>query len=184
MEIDKHAASTKLLWVDLEMTGLDVDEHVITEVAVEVTDWEFKTLATYEAVIFHPDDVLDKANEFSKQMDTQNGMFKEIREKGRPEQDVVRELAEFIKANFGDEPAVLAGNSIHNDRRFIKKWWPEVDGLLHYRMLDVSSWKLVMQGKYGVPFEKQETHRAAADIRESIAELQFYLAWLQDHGKN
>ena len=97
---------------------------------------------------------------------------------------MVRELAEFIKANFGDEPAVLAGNSIHNDRRFIKKWWPEVDGLLHYRMLDVSSWKLVLQGKYGVPFEKQETHRAAADIRESIAELQFYLAWLQDHGKN
>ncbi len=180
MEIDKHAVSTRLLWVDLEMTGLDPDEHVITEIAAAVTDWDFKTLAAYEAVIFHPDDVLDKANDFSKQMDAQNGMFAQIREHGRPEQDVVRELAEFIRTNFGSEPAVLAGNSIHNDRRFIKKWWPEVDALLHYRMLDVSSWKLVMQGKYGVSFEKQETHRAAADIRESIAELEFYLAWFHD----
>jgi len=183
MEIDKHAVSTKLLWVDLEMTGLDVNEHVITEIAAEVTGWDFKTIATYEAVIFHPDDVLDKANEFSKQMDAQNGMFNEIRTKGRPEQDVVREFAEFIRTNFAGEPAVLAGNSIHNDRKFIAKWWPEVNDLLHYRMMDVSSWKLVMEGKYGVQFEKQETHRAAVDIRESIAELQFYLDWLQDAGR-
>jgi oligoribonuclease len=180
MNIDKHGTSTKLLWVDLEMTGLDPERHVITEVAVEVTDWEFKTLATYEAIIFHPDDVLDQANDWTKEQDLKNGFLDQVRKQGRPEQDVMRELAEFIRTQFGDEPAVLAGNSIHQDRRFIRQWWPDVEALLHYRMLDVSSWKLVMGGKYGVDFQKQEQHRAAADIRESITELQYYLQWLRD----
>ena len=180
MEISKHAASTKLLWVDLEMTGLDPEVHVITEIGLEITDWNFNTLATYEAIIFQPDDVLAKANEFTMEHDGANGFFEKIRSQGRPEQDVMREVAELIRAQFGDEPALLAGNSIHQDRRFIRKWWPQVDGLLHYRMLDVSSWKVVMQGKYGVGFEKQEQHRALTDIRESIAELQFYLEWLKD----
>lgn len=184
MEIDKHAATTKLLWVDLEMTGLDIDEHVITEVAVEVTDWNFRTLATYEAIIHHSDEVLDRANEWCKAQDIKSGLFERVRTEGRPEHEVVRELVELIQTQFGDEPAVLAGNSIHNDRRFIKKWWPEVDALLHYRMLDVSSWKLVLQGKYGVAFEKQEQHRAAIDIRESITELQYYLEWLADPNRS
>jgi oligoribonuclease len=72
----------------------------------------------------------------------------------------------------------LAGNSIHNDRNFIKRWWPEVDELLHYRMLDVSSLKIIMQGKYGLSFEKNDAHRAYDDIQASIAELQYYLEWL------
>jgi len=179
MNIDKHAVSTKLLWVDLEMTGLNPEEHVITEIAAEVTDWDFKTLATYEAIIFHPEDVLAKANEWTKAQDIKSGLFDQVRTGGRPEQDVVRELTAFVQAQFGDEPALLAGNSIHQDRRFIRQWWPDVDALLHYRMLDVSGWKVVMEGKYGVDFKKQESHRAAADVRESIAELQFYLEWLK-----
>lgn len=170
-----------MLWVDLEMTGLDPEQHVITEVAVEVTDWDFKTLATYEAVIFHADEVLDKANEWTRAQDAKSGLFAQVRAHGRPEQEVVHELTQFIRAQFGDEPAVLAGNSIHQDRRFIRQWWPDVERLLHYRMVDVSSWKTVLCGKYGVMFEKQEQHRAAADIRESITELQYYLEWLHDH---
>ena len=179
MEIDKNAKSTKLLWIDLEMTGLNPEQHVITEVAVEVTDWDFKTLATYEAVIFHPDDVLDKANEWTKAQD--NGLLNQVRTSGRPEKDVVNELVACIQTQFGNKPAILAGNSIHQDRRFIRQWWPEVEALLHYRMLDVSGWKIVMCDKYGVTFDKQEQHRAAGDIRESIAELQHYLEWFGDH---
>lgn len=181
MEIDKKAVSTKLLWVDLEMTGLDVNEHVIIEVAAEVTDWTFKTLASYEAVVRQPDDVLERANPWAKEQHAKSGLTERVRTEGRPEQDVIHELIGFIQAQFGGEPAVLAGNSIHNDRAFIRKWWPEVDGLLHYRMLDVSSWKLVMQGKYGVEFDKKDAHRAFDDIQASIAELQFYLAWLRDY---
>jgi oligoribonuclease len=180
MNTDKEAQSMKLLWMDLEMTGLDPEQHVITEIAVEITDWDFTTLATYEAVIFQPDEVLDKSSEWVKNQDIQSGLFDHVRTKGRPEQEVVRELVQLIKHEFGDASVMLAGNSIHQDRRFIRKWWPEVEALLHYRMLDVSSWKVVMAGKYGVGFEKQEQHRAAVDIRESIAELEYYLAWLKD----
>jgi oligoribonuclease len=181
MEIDKHAPSTKLLWVDLEMTGLDVNEHVIIEVAAEVTDWNFTTLASYEAVIAQADDVLERSNPWARDQHAKSGLTERVRTEGRPEQDVVREFCEFIRANFGNEPAVLAGNSIHNDRAFIKHWWPDVENCLHYRMLDVSSWKLVMQGKYGVQFDKNDMHRAFDDIQASIAELQFYMEWFRDH---
>lgn len=181
MEIDKKAPTTKLLWVDLEMTGLDTDEHVIIEVAAEITDWTFKTLASYEAVIKQSDEVLARANPWARDQHEKSGLLERVRTQGRSEQEVVHELVGFIKAQFDGEPAVLAGNSIHNDRLFIKKWWPEVDQLLHYRMLDVSSWKLVMQGKYGVTFDKNDAHRAFDDIQASIAELQHYLEWFKAH---
>lgn len=174
-EIDKNAVPTKLLWVDLEMTGLDPDQHVIIEVAVEVTDFNFKTLAQYEAVIHHSDEVLARSNEWAAEQHQKSGLTERARIEGRDERDVIHELVGFIQAQFGDEPAVMAGNSIHNDRNFVKKWWPEVDELLHYRMLDVSAWKILMQAKYGVKFEKKEVHRAFDDIQASIAELQNYL---------
>jgi oligoribonuclease len=177
MDIDKHAIPTKLLWVDLEMTGLEPEKDVILEVAVEVTDFEFKTLASYEAVIHHPDEVLAKANEWAKNQHAISGLTERVRVQGRPENEVVHELVGFMQAQFGDEPAVLAGNSIHNDRNFIKHWWPEVEALLHYRMLDVSAWKIVMQARYGVVFENNVVHRAFDDIQASIAELQHYLEW-------
>lgn len=180
MEIDKKAPSSKLLWVDLEMTGLDTSEHVIIEVAAEVTDWNFKTLASYEAVIKHPDDVLERSNPWARDQHLKSGLTERVRTEGRPEQEVIHELVGFISAQFGDEPAVLAGNSIHNDRLFIKKWWPEVEDLLHYRMLDVSAWKLVLQNKFDVAFEKKDTHRAFDDIQASIAELQYYLEWFKN----
>ena len=177
--IDKEHIPTKLLWVDLEMTGLDPEQHVIIEVAAEITDFSLKTLASYEALIAQPEAVLDRAHEWAANQHTTSGLFDRLRRDGRPEAEVIHELVGFIKAQFGDESAVLAGNSIHNDRVFIKKWWPEVDALLHYRMLDVSSWKVFMQGRYGVKFEKNDAHRAFDDIQASIAELQYYVDWFR-----
>lgn len=181
MEINKHKPATKLLWVDLEMTGLDVEQHVIIEVAALVTDWNFTPLAEYEAVIHQSEEVLARANPWAQQQHEQSGLLERVGVEGRSEQDVVQELSGLIREQFGSEPAVLAGNSIHNDRLFIRKWWPQVDELLHYRMLDVSSWKLLLRGKYGIDFAKDDAHRAAGDIRASIAELEFYLHWLKDH---
>jgi oligoribonuclease len=99
---------------------------------------------------------------------------------GKPSQQVERELIELVEAQFGDESAVLAGNSIHNDRAFIRRYWPQLDLKLHYRMLDVSAWKVLMQGKYGMQFDKKEVHRAFDDIQASIAELQHYLEWFKN----
>lgn len=179
MSVDTKGIPTKLLWVDLEMTGLDSQKDVILEVAAEITDMSFKTLGSYEAVIKQSDRKLKAMTEWPKQQHAKSGLTERVRTEGRPENEVKHELVGFIKAHFRDEPAILAGNSIHNDRLFIKRWWPEVDAVMHYRMLDVSSFKVLMQGKYGVMFEKREVHRAFDDIQASIAELQYYLEWLQ-----
>lgn len=173
--IDKSKPPTKFLWMDLEMTGLDTDKHRIVEVGIEVTDTNFKTLATYEAVISQSADVLENMDPWSLEQHELSGLTERIKKHGRDEKEVVHEIVGFISAQFGDEPAVLSGNSIHNDRRFIMTQWPQVEELLHYRMLDVSSYKVLMQARYNLEFKKKGLHRAFDDIQASIAELQYYL---------
>jgi len=180
--IDKHAVPTRLLWVDLEMTGLDPVNDVILEVAAEITDFDFKTLASYEAIARQPREVVVarmQKNVWWKDYPANRDEFIRKTAIGKPSQQIEQELIKLVEHNFGAEPAVLAGNSIHNDRAFIKQWWPQLDLKLHYRMLDVSAWKILMQGKYGVQFEKKEVHRAFDDIQASIAELQHYLEWFK-----
>ncbi len=180
--IDKSAVPTKLLWVDLEMTGLDPEKDVILEVAAEITDFKFKTLASYEAIVKQDRDlVVDRMqkNIWWKDFPANRDEFVNKLDSGKPSEQVEKELIELVEQQFGSEPAVLAGNSIHNDRAFIRQWWPQLDLKLHYRMLDVSAWKVFMQGAYGVSFEKKEVHRAFDDIQASIAELQHYLEWFK-----
>lgn len=180
----KKAKPTKLLWVDLEMTGLEPSKDVILEVAAEVTDFNFTTLASYEARISHKrDTVLERMqkNIWWKDFPGNRDEFVKKLEFGKPLHEVEQELVALVDAEFGHEPAVLAGNSIHNDRNFIKHWWPALDLKLHYRMLDVSAFKVLMQGKYGKDFEKKDVHRAFDDIQASIAELQDYLEWFRTH---
>src|ERR1700712_3282924 len=160
---DKNAIPTKLLWVDLEMTGLNPGEDVILEIAAEITDFNFKTLASYEARVAQPMDVVVaqmQKNTWWQDYPVNRDDFLQKLATGKPSEQVERELIELIEQHFGTEPAVLSGNSIHSDRKFIAQWWPELDLKLHYRMLDVSAWKVLMQGKYGVQFEKKEIHRA------------------------
>lgn len=175
---------TKLLWVDLEMTGLDPQKDLILEVAAEVTDFNFKTLASYEARVKHDSKKVAarmQANIWWKDFPANRDEFLNKLEQGKSLSEIEQELIELVEHNFGDEPAILAGNSIHNDRNFIKKWWPTFDLRLHYRMLDVSALKVLMQGKFGVQFEKKEVHRAFDDIQASIAELQSYLDWFKNN---
>ncbi len=184
----KDTIPTKLIWMDLEMTGLDPDKDVILEVAVEITDFQFKTVASYEARVRggNQQTVVNRmqANVWWKEYPANRDDFLAKLDEAKPLGVVEEELIELVNQQFGSEPAILAGNSIHNDRGFIRKWWPALDLKLHYRMLDVSSIKVLMQGRYGVVYEKQDLHRAFDDIQASIAELQFYLDWFEDHGKS
>lgn len=179
-DIQKGMVPTKLLWVDLEMTGLRPETDVILEVAVVVTDFQFNEIARYESGVNHPHETLQRLldeNDWYAKYPENKAHFLALADKGSDTAAVEAELVAFIRQHFGDEPAVLAGNSIHNDRNFIKYWWPTFDATLHYRMLDVSAWKVFMQGAYGVEYQKSDSHRAADDIAESIAELRYYLDW-------
>jgi len=182
--IDKNIVPTKLLWVDLEMTGLDAQKDVILEVAAEVTDFSFKTLASYEARVKQKKDTVIsrmQANIWWKEYPENRDDFLTKLDKGKTLGDVEQDLIALVETHFGREPAVLAGNSIYNDRLFIKRWWPALDLKLHYRMLDVSSFKILMQGKHGEIFEKTSAHRAFDDIQASIAEMQHYLDWFKNN---
>jgi oligoribonuclease len=185
--MDKKLANlrqTKILWMDLEMTGLDPIQDRIMEVAVIVTDWNFKELATYEGVVKVGPRLVQKrmtkgpAAEFwNKFPDVRDALIGQNLIKGKSGRTVENELLEFIDEHFSKNvPIILAGNSIHMDRRFIINEWPRFDDRLHYRMLDVSAWKVVFEGKYKKKFAKSEAHRALDDIRGSIEELRYYLA--------
>lgn len=180
----KDKLPTKLLWVDLEMTGLNPQEDVLLEIAVEVTDFNFKTLESYEARIKQDYDTVVarmQQNIWWRDYPANRDEFLNKLGEGKDCKDVEKDMLALVGNHWMDELAVLAGNSIYNDRLFIKQWMPNLDLLLHYRMLDVSSLKVLMQGKYGVVFEKDSTHRAFDDIQASIAELQHYIDWFSNN---
>lgn len=170
-----QASSTHLLWVDMEMTGLDVEKEVPIEIAAIITDWKFKTLTDYHAVIHQPQKFLDGMDDWNKKHHGDSGLLGLI-PKGKSMKVVDEELAGMIHEYFGRDRAILAGNSIGQDRLFIAKYMPRTEERLHYRMLDVTSYKVVFNNMYNIKFKKKDAHRAVDDIRESIAELQFYLS--------
>jgi oligoribonuclease len=167
-----------ILWMDLEMTGLDPIEDRILEVAAVVTDWDFKEIATYEAVKKVGPGLMKRRmkNDFWDNFADVRAALMEQNKDGMNGRVVENQLLAFIDEHIGTEGKVLlAGNSIHQDRRFIANEWQRLDERLHYRMLDVSAWKVVFEGKYKKKFAKPEQHRALDDIRGSIEELKYYL---------
>jgi len=167
-----------LLWMDLEMTGLDPKEDRILEVAVIATDWEFNEIATYTAVTKVDADLVDArmVGEFWEKFPAVREALVSQNREGRDGMVVEDELLAFIDEHFeAGTRVLLAGNSIHQDRKFIENEWERLDGRLHYRMLDVSAWKVVFGGKFKKQFAKPEAHRALEDIRGSIEELKYYL---------
>ena len=185
MDIKKrNLRPTRVFWVDLEMTGVVPTKDLILEVAAIVTDWDFKEVASFEGIIKH------KESDVKKRMKTNADFWNantasrdallEQNQHGKSLKTIENELLKFIDDNFkAGAPVLLAGNSIHMDRRFIVNYWPKLDAKLHYRMLDVSAWKVVFEGKYKTKFAKPDNHRALDDIRGSIQELQYYLTRLK-----
>jgi oligoribonuclease len=168
---------TKLLWVDMEMTGLDVNIEVPIEIAGIITDWKFQPLSTYHTIIKQPAKYLDAMDDWNQKHHRESGLLALI-PSGTAPPVVDQEFAAWIGEHFGSERPILAGNSINQDRLFIRKYMPLTEAKLHYRMLDVTSWKIVFNGLYGKKYKKQEPHRALEDIRESIDEFKFYLSFI------
>jgi oligoribonuclease len=180
----KETAPTKIIWMDLEYTDFDYPNCLVLEVSVEITDFNFKTLANYDARIKNdPDEMVRRfaKNTFWQSYTANRDNFLHHNDEGKDKKVVEQELVALVEEHFGSEPAILAGNSIHSDRSVIKVHWPALDLKLHYRMLDVSSFKILMQGKYGVFYDKSDVHRAYDDTQASIAELKYYLNWFQKH---
>ncbi|MDO4773994.1 MAG: oligoribonuclease [Candidatus Saccharibacteria bacterium] len=176
----KQPKPQKILWIDLEMTGLDPATDEILEVAAIVTDWELREIASYEGVVRHDvaklRQLLDRNAAFwDEHLEARRGLEAQ-NEQGEALATVEGKLLALIDEYMADEARLLlGGNSVHQDRRFIDQWWPRLSARLHYRLLDVSAWKVVFEGKYGKKFAKPEAHRALEDIRGSIQELRYYL---------
>ena len=172
----------KLLWIDLEMTGLDPEQDKICEVAAIATDMELNQIATYEAVVRVSDELMQDrmVGEFWEKNSASRDALIAQNASGKPIAEVEQELLAFINQNFSSKhPVYLAGNSIHQDRKFIEREMPELNKHLHYRMLDVSAWKIYFENALNKKFTKPENHRALDDINGSIEELKWYLTFLK-----
>ena len=162
------------------MTGLDPDKDKICEVAAIATNMKLNELATYEAVVKVDEDLMKSRmiGEFWEKNSASRDALIAQNQDGKPVAEVEKELLQFLDQHFGKE-VYLAGNSIHQDRKFIEREMPELNKRLHYRMLDVSAWKIYFEQARHQKFVKPENHRALDDINGSIEELKWYLTFLK-----
>ncbi|MGR5254268.1 oligoribonuclease [Vibrio astriarenae] len=167
-----------LIWVDLEMTGLDPETHKIIEIASIVTDCELNILAEGPVLaIKQPQAELDKMDDWCTNTHTASGLVERVQTSDVDEQEAIRQTIAFLEKWVPKGKSPICGNSIGQDRRFLYKHMPELEEYFHYRYLDVSTLKeLTRRWKPEVldGFSKQGTHLALDDIRESIAELKYY----------
>ena len=174
MAFDKN----NLVWIDLEMTGLEPEHHMIIEIATIVTDSELNILAEGPVMaIYQPDSALDEMDEWCTNTHTGSGLVKRVKESIVDEAEAVQQTIDFLTKWLPKGASPLCGNSIGQDRRFLHKYMPELEQYFHYRNLDVSTIKeLARRWKPEVlaGVHKTGTHLALDDIRESIAELQHY----------
>ena len=174
------ALKATLLWLDLEMTGLDPVKDRILEVAAIATDLALDKIATYTAVVKVSDQLMrDRmVGPFWEKNSKSRDALIQQNQSGKPIKEVEKELLTLIDKNCTKE-LYLAGNSIHQDRKFIEREMPALDRRLHYRMLDVSAWKIYFENALHQKFTKPENHRALDDINGSIEELRWYLTFLK-----
>ena len=170
----------KLLWIDLEMTGLDPKVDRILEVAAVATGWDLTPLAEYQGVVKQDPQLLKTrmVGEFWEKNAQSRDSLQRQNLSGQTTQEIENELLKFLDQHFGKE-VILAGNSIHQDRKFIDREMPRLAARLHYRMLDVSAWKVYFEGALDRKFAKPDLHRADSDIKGSIEELKWYLTFLK-----
>ena len=172
-------SSDRLVWIDCEMTGLDLEVDELVEIAVVITDYDLQPVDPGLSIVIRPDaSALESMGDFVRAMHTESGLIEEI-PNGVSVAEAEYEVLEYVLKHVPDEQrAPLAGNSIGTDRAFLAKYMPRLDAHLHYRNVDVSSIKELSKrwfprAYFNAP-AKDGGHRALADILESIRELQYY----------
>lgn len=168
---------TVFAWLDLEMTGLDPATCAIVEMALILTDGDLQPLAPpLELVIWQPEEVMARMSPFVRELHTKTGLLPKIARSEVSLQDAEREAMRLITQHAGYGEARLCGNSIYTDRAFIRAHMPQFEGYLHYRMVDVSSFKELGVAWNNYRYRKPDgaQHTALFDIQQSIAELQAY----------
>ncbi len=170
--------ASRLIWIDMEMTGLKPDTDRIIEVALVVTDGELNTVAEAPVWVVHQDDaVLDAMDSWNKGTHGRSGLIDKVKAAVTSEADVEAAALAFLREHVPARISPMCGNSICQDRRFLARWMPALEDYFHYRNLDVSTLKeLARRWKpdlmKGVP--KEGKHEALADVYESIQELRYY----------
>lgn len=170
-------SSSNIVWVDLEMTGLNPDVEEIIETAVIVTDKELNILAEGgEFIINQPASKFEQMDDWNQSHHSSSGLWKRVLNSTTDIKQAEQGILDFIKPFILKGKCPLAGNSIWQDRRFIVKYMPNLDQFLHYRMIDTSSVKEIIKRWYtnDEEFKKSNSHRAMDDIKESIEELKFF----------
>jgi oligoribonuclease len=165
------------VWMDLEMTGLNPETCRIIQIATIITDEELQPLEKLEMVVWQPESILTTMEPFVRDMHTNNGLLEQVRASNHSNADAEARTLEMIIRHVPYRKGILAGNSIWQDRRFLLQYMPLLEKYLHYRMIDVSSLKVLTQQWYGAkaqPPSKPSTHTALEDIEASIEELRFY----------
>ena len=166
-----------LVWVDMEMTGLDVERHHVLEVAAIVTDGDLNEVDEgIDIVVHQPEDVLALMDEWCVKQHGQSGLTAAVRASRTELAEAEALVLEYLRRHTSERQSPLCGNSVGHDKRFLERWMPEVVQHLHYRIIDVSTVKeLALRWSPDAKrFPKGEAHRALDDIRESIAELRYY----------
>jgi oligoribonuclease len=169
-----------LVWLDMEMTGLDPERERIIEVATIITDGQLVEVAIGPEIVIHQsEEILAGMDDWNKAHHGASGLVDRVKTSTVSDSDAEAQTIAFINQHVSmKERPVLAGNSIHQDRRFIRRYMPALEKRLHYRMVDVSTIKELARRWYPQTVAKQrpkrDTHRALDDIRESIEELRFY----------
>ncbi len=167
-----------LVWMDLEMTGLEPDVEVIIEIATIITDSHLNILEEGPSLVIHQDDaILERMDEWNQRTHSASGLIQKVKNSKLTVEDAEKETLDFIKKYVPYKAAPLCGNSVGQDRRFLYKFMPKLSDYLHYRNVDVTSIKEVIRRWYPggrkLP-KKSDEHKALIDIQESIEELIFY----------
>ncbi len=177
-------ASSNLIWIDLEMTGLNTITDQIIEIATVVTDLHLNEIAEGPVLVIHqPKEIMDEMDEWNTTQHGESGLTERVLESNLSLQNAEQQTIDFLDEYVGAGASPMCGNSICQDRRFLARQMPLLEAFFHYRNLDVSTLKILASSwapKIAKGFNKESNHRALADIRDSIAELTYYREMLFD----